>query len=138
LATVALSLSLAGCGNNLAPVSGVVTLDGQPVRGGNGVRGTVYFQPVSGEGRAAVGIVDENGAYRMSSGSEDGVVPGQYLVSFNATQIIESSQPGGTPTGKRITPPAYASAQTSGLQLTVEPGGTQYDLSLSSEAKREP
>ena len=70
-AAIALALSLAGCGSDLAQVSGVVTLDGEPVRGGNGVRGTVCFQPASGEGRAAVGIVDENGAYRLSSGSEE-------------------------------------------------------------------
>ena len=129
----ALALTIPGCGNRLAQVSGVVTLDGQPLRGGNGVRGTVYFQPASGTGAAAVGILDENGKYSLSSGSQTGVAPGEYSVTCTATQIIPSPT-GGTPSGRRITPQKYANASTSGFQFKVEPGGNQFNLQLTSIA----
>ena len=138
LAAAVLVIATAGCGNGLAQVSGAVTLDGQPLRGGNGVRATVFFQPASGDGRAAVGILDENGQFQLSSGSEEGVAPGEYLVSCTATQIIPSKNPGGTPSGKRITPQIYASARTSGFQFKVEPGGNEFNLTLSSNPKAGP
>jgi hypothetical protein len=121
-----------GCGNNLADVGGTVTLDGQPLRGGSGVRATVVFQPVSGSMTGAVGIVDENGRYRLSTGSGEGAAPGDYLVTCSATQIIPSKQPGGTPTGRRITDPKYANAKTSGLQFTVQPGINEFDIALEA------
>src|SRR5262245_38136533 len=83
-------LTLTGCGNGLAKVSGVVTLDGQPLRSGNDVRATVYFQPASGAGAAAVGILDEEGKFTLSSGSQTGVAPGEYVITCSATQIIPS------------------------------------------------
>lgn len=127
-------LTVSGCGSGLARVSGVVTLDGQPLRGGNGVRATVYFQPASGTGAAAAGILDENGKYSLSSGSQRGVAPGEYLVTCMATQIIPAKDPGGTPSGRRITPQKYANARTSGFQLTVQPGNNEFNLPLTSVA----
>ena len=127
-------LTFSGCGDGLAHVSGSVTLDGNPLRGGDGVRGTVYFQPVSDTGTAAVGILDEEGQYRLSSGSREGVEPGQYVVTCTATEIIPPTSPGGTPSGKRTTPQKYASARTSGFQFTVEPGGNECNLALTSVA----
>src|SRR5262245_11309935 len=48
-----LFLALSGCGSKLAQVTGVVTVDGQPLRGGNDVRATVVFQPTTSAGTAA-------------------------------------------------------------------------------------
>ena len=129
---VALTLVSSGCGDNLATVSGVVTLDGKPLRGGNGVRATVFFQPTGGSGAAAVGMVDEAGKYNLSSGSQQGVAPGDYVVTCTATQIIPSKDPGNPPSGRRITPAKYGNATTSGLQFSVGPGDSDIDLALST------
>jgi hypothetical protein len=120
-----------GCGNSLASVAGKVTLDGEPIRGGEDVRATVYFNPAGSGGVAAVGLVDENGEYRLATGSEAGVPPGEYKVTFTAAQLVRNAA-GGAPGGKRISPPRYAVADTSGLSFTVEPGSNTYDLVLSS------
>jgi len=129
--TAILCVSFVGCGNNLARVTGVVTIDGQPLRGGEGVKATVMFQPQSG-GAPAVGPIDENGRYELSTGSQTGIAAGKYQVSCTATQIIASNTPGGTPSGKRITDPKYASVKTSGLQFEVQPGHNQFDINLES------
>lgn len=120
-----------GCGSNLAQVSGRVTLDGEPLRGGDGVHATVFFQPASGKGATAVGVVDENGNYQLSTGSQSGIAPGEYLVSCSASQII-SSPDGGTPVGKRMTDSKYASAKTSGFRFAVQSGANQFDIPLES------
>jgi hypothetical protein len=121
--------ALTGCGSGLAEVSGIVTVDGQPLRGGNDVRATVCFQPTNGGGLTAVGLLDENGAYRLSSGSQDGVAPGEYAVTCSATQLVRG--PDGSPAGgRRITDPAYANAKTSGLKFTVQPGDNEFNLTL--------
>jgi hypothetical protein len=130
-ACVLICTGLAGCGKNLAQVSGTVTVDGQPLRSVDGVKATVYFQPENG-GPSGVGPIDAEGQYTLSTGSQDGVPPGEYLVTCSATRIISSSTPGGTPTGKRITDPKYASAKTSGLRFSVKEGDNQFDIALES------
>ena len=73
-------LTAAGCTSKYTPVpvSGVVTLDGQPVS-----KATVYFYAVGDdkEGRPAQGATDENGEFRLSTlGDGDGALPGEYKV----------------------------------------------------------
>jgi hypothetical protein len=132
LLVVCLLAPLAGCGDGLADVSGTVTLDGQPLRGGSGVRVTVFFQPVSGSSSGAVGIVDGNGRYQLSTGAKEGVVPGEYVVTCSATKIIPSKVPGGAASGRRLTDPKYANAKTSGLQFTIESGDNEFNIPLES------
>jgi hypothetical protein len=124
-------LALTGCGSGLAEVSGVVTVDGQPLRGGSDVRATVCFQPTTGGGLTAVGLLDENGVYRLSSGSQEGVLPGEYLVTCSATQLVRGPD-GSAAGGRRITNPVYANAKTSGLKFTVEPGSNEFNLTLNA------
>lgn len=131
VAVIALTLGNGGCGSNLAQVTGVVTVDGQPLRGGNDVRATVIFQPSTGAGRVAVGLVNEDGEYRLSSGSEAGVVPGEYVATCSATQLVRA-QDGGVAGGRRITDSSYASSKTSGFRFTVAPGRNEFDLALNS------
>ena len=130
---VAISIVTGGCGSGLAEVTGVVTVDGQPLRGGNDVRATVIFQPSTGVGRVAVGLVDEVGQYHLSSGSEEGVVPGEYVVTCSATQLVRGRD-GGAAGGRRVTDSKYANSKTSGFKFTVEPGTNQFDLALNSIA----
>jgi len=126
---------LTGCGKNLAQVSGVVTLDGEPLKGGEGIHATVFFQPASGEGASAVGTLNENGVYQLSCGSLEGIPPGEYIVTFTASEII-GGEDGSTPTGRRISDPKYASTKTSELRFKVEAGDNQCDLALESPPSR--
>lgn len=124
-------LSSIGCGGPYnSDVSGNVTLDGETVP-----RGTVSFVPV-GKGSSAYGRIDSSGNYFLRTGREEGLPAGEYAVSVVANELPDMSKvPEGTPPppGKPITPPWYRSQTTSGLKFTVEPGGNQIDLQLTSD-----
>ena len=122
-----LGATLVGCGNGLAQVSGVVTLDGQPIQGGAGdTRVTVEFHPASGIGSVSIGLADESGKYKLGTGAQTGIPAGEYLVSCSASQLV----PGGG--ARRITDPKFASTKTSGLACTVAPGSNEFNIALTS------
>ena len=125
-------LTMTGCGNNLAQVSGTVTVDGQPLASGPEMNITILFQPEGGGGANGVALVDSSGQYTVATGSETGLAPGEYLITCSATQLIPSKTPGGAPGGKRVSDPKYANSQTSGLRLSVKEGDNQYDIPLES------
>jgi hypothetical protein len=80
-------ISLAGCDSDLAPVSGRVTLDGQPLAGA-----VVTFQPKTGRDSTAdvatgsVGRTDEEGRYtlRLIRPDKHGAVVGEHSVTISA------------------------------------------------------
>src|SRR5262245_34277421 len=76
-AAVVVALAGPGCGNRKVKVSGVVTLDGQPVEGA-----VVTFIPVdAGKGQNALGTADKEGVFQLTtSKSNDGAFPGEYKV----------------------------------------------------------
>jgi hypothetical protein len=131
-----LVVPLLGCGSNLASVGGTVTLDGRPLAGSDKLRGTVQFSPEGGGGTAAVGYLDENGRYNLSSGSRVGVLPGKYLVSVSATEIIPPKIPGEAPSGRLATPRQYADAKNSGFTAEVAAGSNTFDFALSSQRSK--
>src|SRR5262245_16132973 len=136
LSCLALACGMAsGCGSGLAEVSGVVTLDGQPLRGGSGdTRVTIQVQPASGNGSTSIGLADENGIYKLGTGSKTGIPPGEYLVSCSASQLV-LARDGKTSAGaRRITDPKYANAKTSGLKFVVAPGKNEFNIPLVSAA----
>lgn len=135
LGAMLLATAFGGCGSNLAGVSGLVTLDGEPLRGGSGdTRVTVQFQPVGGNGSTAIGLADENGVYTLATGSAAGIPPGEYLVSCSASQLMPAKNGQGSAGARRITDPKYANAKTSGLQCTVAPGKNEYNIELLTAA----
>jgi hypothetical protein len=137
LSASVLCFVVCGCGNGLAQVSGQVTLDGQPLHGGNGdTRVTVQFLPTGGTGTTAIGLADENGNYALRTGSQAGIPPGEYFATCTAAQIV-SSPTGGAPGGRRITPEKYSSARTSGFKFTVEPGRNEINLQLTSAGSKD-
>ncbi|MAT73085.1 MAG: hypothetical protein CMJ58_26675 [Planctomycetaceae bacterium] len=90
---IGLALTL-GCGPSrsfeLAPVSGVVTLDGEPLAGG-----VVSFQPQSGAGRApgpgSTGHLDDAGRYTLQTiEGEPGAVVATHRVRIYS---VSSDQP---------------------------------------------
>jgi hypothetical protein len=131
LAAVCLVVAFAGCGGTYdSTASGVVSLDGTVVP-----RGTVSFQPNAG-GPASYAPIDENGAYSVRTGREEGLPSGDYAVTVTANEPPASAQSAGggpPPPGKAITPPWYRVKTTSGLNFTVEPGDNEINLELTSQ-----
>ena len=127
---VAACVTLSGCGNGLAQVSGQVTLDGQPVHGGKGdTRVTVQLQPADGVGATAVGLADENGNYKIATGSQAGIKPGDYYVSCSVSTLGVAGP---------VADPKFANTKTSGLKLTVQPGKNEYNIPLQRPPKKSP
>jgi len=123
---------IAGCGGDdlrLAPVTGVVTLDDEPVAGA-----AVLFMPVDG-GPVATASTDENGRFTLSTTNRVGAVIGEHRVSVNKSEIhgLVDGMPG--PDGIRIewiVPEKYSRVETSGLVKTVNKGQNEIPLHLKS------
>ena len=115
--------TLLGCGGGLelAPASGKVTLDGQPL-----ADAAVNFVPVDG-GPVASGVTDDQGRFSLATVNKAGAVPGQHHVTITkqiVTGITEDGtiEPGEIQT-EWIVPERYSKPDTSGLTATV--GGQQ-------------
>lgn len=128
-----LALTLVGCGKGveMAPVRGVVNVDGQPVVGAG-----VTFIPVDG-GRPAWATTDEAGRFELSSKDPgDGARVGEYVVTVAEAPFPVSSEPeledpglasvfGGRQQNRKNTKKTmidlkYASRSTSDLRFTVQ------------------
>ena len=89
---------VAGCGSNdgykLARVSGVVKVDGKPLKG---LR--VSFEPIGGADRPypgpeSIGITDEEGQFSLATfneGSRIGAVVGKYVLRVSVTARAATS-----------------------------------------------
>ena len=81
-----------GCGRgdpNLTYVSGVVTLDGQPL-----VAATVTYTPTERDtGSFAFGVTDQNGKYQLLTGSKKGAWRTAYKVSISKTKGGNADEP---------------------------------------------
>lgn len=70
-----------------APVSGVVTFQGEPLEGA-----IVVFQPNAPTGMGASAVTDDDGRFELRTFPPDlGAVPGRYTVSIMKTEILEPS-----------------------------------------------
>lgn len=125
---LSLLITVAGCGGNPATVSGVVTMDGQPLQ-----RGKVGFTPTSG-GLQAMGQIDSDGSYELSTNLKPGLQVGEYQATVISTEPGIADPNGGPPMpGKSLIPRRYARTSTSDLNFTVERGSNVIDIELSSE-----
>lgn len=124
-------LSAVGCGGSSeSTVQGVVTLDGNPLSDGS-----IAFIPSAG-GSQAYGTIRGSGEYKIYTGRELGLPPGEYKVTVvsrkpAATQRTEEGGP--APGGESITPRWYALPDMSGLLVKVEPGSNNINLELTSQ-----
>jgi hypothetical protein len=121
---------LAGCGHreDRLPVSGAVTLDGQPFGGG----GAISFQPVDAkQGSSAGATLGANGAYSIPAAK--GLRPGKYRVVVQVWR--ETNRTFIHPdTGKpvKITAPIQFKENAS-LEATVVAGhANRFDFHLPS------
>ncbi len=98
-----------------APVSGIVTLDGQPLTGA-----TITFVPTAGGG-PAVGKTDVSGRYTLTTFEEgDALAPGTYSVTVSADARLRVAK-------------RYSDARTSGLTVEVRPGVNDFNFDLKSD-----
>lgn len=113
-----------GCSSSAAPivpVSGRVTLDGQPLR-----KALVQFMPVArpnsieAPGPGSTGVTDENGNYTLTTigAAAPGAVAGDHIVAIYT--VFGPSQRSDAGGGKEILPAKYHSATE--LKFTVRPG----------------
>ena len=124
-------VALSGCGGVYdSYVSGVVTLDGNALRGG-----TVAFVPEQTGPASYAGVLND-GTYVVNTGREEGLPTGTYTVTVVSREdsVADTSGRGLPPqAGKMLTPLWYTSTKNSPLKFTVEPGNNEINLELTSE-----
>jgi hypothetical protein len=102
---------LCGCGDSLperVPVSGIVTIDGQPL-----TLGQVTMAPANE--RASIGAIGPDGRFTLTCYKlADGVVPGTHPISVTAAEQIDEF------TVRWLAPKKYQDLKSSGLSATVD------------------
>lgn len=121
LLAVALGCANEPRGPDTVVVTGKVTRAGAPV-----AEAIVNFQPVQPHGSEAQAYTDAAGAFDVSvylpnREMKRGMVPGQYLVSVRKLETPSGESTLQAP--RNVLPEKYASPTTSGLEVTVAPGG---------------
>lgn len=125
-------LFLAGCGKSgpeLVPVHGRVTYGG----GQWPTAGILYFtpdKPAAGlPARPARAEFGPDGSYSATSFEKgDGLIPGHYLISVECWK--EPPQMGSPKPPVSYVPDKFQSGQTSGLELTIEPGSRSKEMNF--------
>lgn len=140
LSVLLLGMTVLGCGSsNYVPVSGVVTLDGKPLKGVN-----VFFQPIASQGTDAggvgsTGMTDENGRFTLQASTATptaGALVGKHTVRISTPPPkgadgggMEDSDAASVADGKQAPKlwrdplPERYNVKTE-LTFTVPPGGT--------------
>lgn len=121
---------VAGCGQPGA-VSGLVTLDGEPL-----TTGVITFTP-SASGPSAYGAIGPDGRYELRTGGAAGLAAGEYVVTVAANAAPERPAGGSWPGSERVlplvTPGKYADRDKTPLRAKVVAGGQQLDFALVSQ-----
>ncbi len=125
-ATLVLFSLLVGCSTSEwgATVSGQVTLDDKPLTSGN-----VSFHPQAG-GAVAYGAIRTSGRFQLKTGSQAGLVPGEYIVTVVASKLPPPTEEDPEPAPVLLTPEMYGDVKTSGLRVTIESGSNDVPLQL--------
>ena len=127
---------LAGCGGGqpaVAPVSGVVRLNGKPLASGQ-----VTFWPNSG--RSAAGFITADGSFRLTTFRDgDGAPVGENRVTITEATAaasgppdVDRDQPNRAAERSPI-PAKYASPESSGLTFEVKRGQNTAEFDLSAK-----
>jgi len=130
LLSLTLSVGVVGCsGGGLAPVTGKVTYQGQPVKGG-----TLIFSPVGGEkevttGKSASGEI-KDGTYTLTTNRPgDGAKIGRHRVIFTPPEPERTEEQRTNPKVK--TPPTwYVGLAPKESEVTVKAGSNTIDIEL--------
>ncbi len=125
---------LIGCGggsDGRVPVSGIVTLDGNPLEGA-----TVTYRPGPGtQGNGGFGTTGPDGHFEITYQNARGLVPGTYRVTV--TRMPKGEAAKGlidAPTrGAGGIPARYSHPRETILEASVEPGGKPVVWALTSD-----
>ena len=134
ISLVALLVLGTGCGGNIAPVSGRITLDGVSL-----AQASVILTPAQNPGPGSHATTDKEGRFilQLLNGTAKGAVIGKHKVSVTAYEGDADAVPssaGGGPFRKALLPLIY-NADTI-LTFVVPPGGSdKADFELSSKTK---
>jgi hypothetical protein len=129
LLVVGWAVFVAGCGDKLPPltsVAGKVTVDGQPLTGGQvGLSPDKESSPDT-PALMCVGTIDSSGNYKIYTSGKAGVPLGKYKVAVTPSMV---------PSGGGMPAPfdrKYTNPKTSGLIIQVVEGAAPgaYDLKL--------
>jgi len=119
-----LALLFAGCDGGprpFAPVTGKVSYQGAPLRGG-----TIVFVPDPDRGNngpLAKGTIQVDGKYLLKTGDIPGATPGWYRVTVIAVEEVQFSAGGNSLAVPRsLVPEKYRDPQLSDLTCEVKPG----------------
>jgi hypothetical protein len=126
---ILLATALAGCGDGHGgvPVSGKVTVQGEPL-----AEVLVTFEPLEEEGMGSTGTTDAEGRYTLQfvDNQQEGAVPGKHQVTFQdlLDKPAEDTDAGPAPPSKSRLP---KSAQEATHEFVIPPEGTsaaEFDL----------
>jgi len=132
MAAAAALLLAVGCGRHAGKVSGRVTLDGQPL-----ANGVVSYTPTKA-GSSAYGTIGPDGRYRLQTGAETGIDPGEYKVTIASNATPEQAAAMGFKIGREgimplLTPPRYGDVATTPLSAAVKSGSQEIDFAIEPE-----
>lgn len=123
-----LILAAVGCGGSgLTPLSGKVTLDGQPLTGASG---TVMFVP-AGSGAAGTAVIKPDGTYQAMTGGQPGLQPGEYEVAVFANEPMKTDLGTNYAAPKSLIHEKFRDAKTSGLKVKVDGGMQSFDIPVT-------
>jgi hypothetical protein len=127
-----LAIGLTGCGKSsgpeLAPVSGRVTLDGQPMYGAR-----LRFQPEAGGGSPSSGTTDQDGQYELSyKRGQKGAQIGWHKVRIDSA--AELPGPNGKPVRPPTLPPRY-NVQSELRKEVKSDEENEFNFELTSQPK---
>ncbi|MEO1497712.1 MAG: hypothetical protein AAFV43_11240 [Planctomycetota bacterium] len=129
------AFAVSGCDDSplVAPVTGVVTLDGEPLK-----FGYVVFQPTSGQ--MSKSEIGSDGSFEMSTFKlHDGATIGTHLVSVkcnegHSPEARAQRQGDGVVLGRSLVPAAYTRGNMSGITADVPKEGLpDFRIELSSQ-----
>jgi hypothetical protein len=128
-AGAALTGVFSGCGGEemkVAPVAGVVTLDGEPLD-----RASVLFLP--DEGRPSFGVTDSDGYYTLIySHKENGAEVGPCTVQVSTKLAPEGNRDDDAPLAPERVPKRYAKDP---VRVTILAEDNTIDIKLTSQPK---
>jgi hypothetical protein len=127
---LALLALAAGCGPNLAQVSGKVTYNGEPVKGG-----TLIFSPVSesqnSPGRPGSAEIQQDGTFVVTTERpRDGAVVGRHRITFTPPPQ-ELTQEQRTDPTYIAPPPPYMDVQPREAEVEIKSGSNTIEIQLA-------
>ncbi|MCI0748816.1 MAG: hypothetical protein L0Y58_25700 [Verrucomicrobia subdivision 3 bacterium] len=136
-AVAMLMAMIAGCGptSDRLPISGRITLDGEPLDSGS-----IRFTSLEGQELLASGALIQNGQYQIPQ--EKGLRPGTYRVEMSspdtkAPPVIVRAAPGdmGIPAAPERIPPAYNADSQQTVEVTTD-GDNRFDFDIVNRSSK--